>query len=205
MIFTISNPFRKLKDALDNASGVAEIHQLVKTAKQVGAQEALSEIPLPSPPVAEQLSNSAKAVENEMSFATMIKDVKSVASKIEAAFKKLFGDAPAWIAIAQGVLTYLGPIVVTILTVGGGSALGNEANTIIGNIKSDLATALATIDQADAATSVPNLLTGIQGQLPALLAAVKVSNPTVVSDVEKYTGIIDTEITALLNAIPAAA
>lgn len=136
-----------------------------------------------------------------MSVKTVILDLKSFASKEEAAFKKLFGDAPEWIGIAQGVLTYLGPIVVTILTVGGGAALGNEANEIIGNIKIDLATALATVSTANAATSLPNLLTGVQAQLPALLAAVKVSNPAVVSDVEKNTSIIGTELTALINAI----
>ena len=66
-------------------------------------------------------------------FSNVIKDLKSFGAKVEAAFKKLFGDAPTWIAIAQGVLTYLGPIVVTILTIGGGPALGEEANGIIAN------------------------------------------------------------------------
>ena len=138
-------------------------------------------------------------------FGNVIKDLKSFAAKVEAAFKKLFGTAPSWIAIAQGVLTYLGPVVVTILTVGGGSALGDEANVIIGTIKSDLATALATVTTVNAATSLPVLLKSVQSQLPALLAAVKVSNPNTVSEIENYTNIIDTEITALLNAMPAAA
>jgi hypothetical protein len=138
-------------------------------------------------------------------FSNVIKDLKSFSAKVEAAFKKLFGDAPSWIAIAQGVLTYLGPVVVTILTIGGGSALGNEANEIIGTIKTDLATALATVTTVNAANSLPNLLADIQTQLPALLAAVKVSNPSVVASIENYTNIIDTEITALLTALPAAA
>jgi len=138
-------------------------------------------------------------------FSNVIKDLKSFSAKVEAAFKKLFGDAPSWIAIAQGVLTYLGPIVVTILTIGGGPALGDEANEIIGTIKTDLATALAAVTTANAATSLPNLLADIQAQLPVLLAAVKVSNPSVVASIEKYTNMIDTEITALLTALPAAA
>lgn len=137
-------------------------------------------------------------------FSTVIKDLKSFASKVEGAFKKLFGDAPSWIAIAQGVLTYLGPVVVTILTLGGGAALGNEANLIIGNIKTDLATALATVTTVNGAGTLPKLLADIQLQLPALLAAIKVSNPSTVASIENYTNIIDTEITALLNALPAA-
>ena len=138
-------------------------------------------------------------------FSNVIKDLKSFSAKVEAAFKKLFGDAPSWIAIAQGVLTYLGPIVVTILTIGGGPALGDEANEIIGTIKTDLATALATVTAANGASNLPSLLADIQTQLPVLLAAVKVSNPSVVASIEKYTNMIDTEITALLTALPAAA
>ena len=137
-------------------------------------------------------------------FSNVIKDLKSFSAKVEAAFKKLFGDAPSWIAIAQGVLTYLGPIVVTILTIGGGPALGDEANEIIGTIKTDLATALATVTAANGASNLPSLLADIQTQLPVLLAAVKVSNPSTASEVENYTNIISTEITALMNAIPVA-
>jgi hypothetical protein len=135
-------------------------------------------------------------------FGNVIKDLESLSAKVEAAFKKLFGDAPAWITIAQGVLTYLGPIVVTVLTLGGGVALGNEANGIIATIKTDLATALAATQTADGATSLPSLLAGIQAQLPALLAAVKVSNPATLATIEKDVAIIDTELTALLNAAP---
>ncbi len=138
-------------------------------------------------------------------FSNVIKDLKSFAAKIEGAFKKLFGDAPSWIAIAQGVLTYLGPVVVTILTIGGGPSLGEEANQIIGTIKTDLATALATVTTVNATTSLPKLLADIQTQLPALLAAVKVSNPSIVASIENYTKIIDMEIAALLTALPAAA
>ena len=138
-------------------------------------------------------------------FGNFIKDIESFASKVEAAFKKLFGEAPSWIVIAQGVLTYLGPVVVTILTIGGGAALGDEANRIIANIKADLATALAVASTAAASTGLPTLLAGIQMQLPALLAALKVSNPASLSRIENYVAIIDTELTALLGATPAVA
>jgi hypothetical protein len=138
-------------------------------------------------------------------FSNLIKDLESFSSKIEAAFKKLFTEAPSWITIVQGALTYLGPIVVTILTVGGGTVLGDEANQIIASIKTDLATALAVSSTVGAATSLPSLLAGIQSQLPALLAAIKVSNPAALSTIEKDVAIIDTELTALINAEPALA
>ncbi len=134
-------------------------------------------------------------------FSKIVKDVESFASKIELALKKLFGDAPEWITIAQGVLTYLGPIVVTILTIGGGSALGTEANDIIGVIRTDLATAYAATQTVNGAATVQGLLTGIQAQLPNLLAALKISNPASLNEIENYVGIIGTELTALLDAI----
>ena len=137
-----------------------------------------------------------------MSFATIIADLKSFASKIESAFKKLFGDAPAWIAIAQGVITYLGPIAVTITGLIN-PALGTEASTIIANIKSKLATASALTSTLASATDVAAVLTDIQNDLPQLLAALQVSNPELVSKVTTYTSIFDTEIEALLAALPA--
>lgn len=135
-------------------------------------------------------------------FGSVVKDVESFAGKVEAAFKKLFSEAPSWIVIAQGVLTYLGPLVVTILTLGGGPALGEEANAILGSIKADLATALAVTSTVHAATGLPVLLAGIQAQLPALLAALKVSNPASLAKIENYVAILDTELVALLGALP---
>ena len=137
-------------------------------------------------------------------FSNVIKDLKSFAAKVESAFKKLFGDAPSWIAIAQGVLTYLGPIVVTILTIGGGAALGKR-RTDYWEHQGGPGDGAGYGDDGDAAGSLPKLLADIQLQLPALLAAVKISNPSTVTSIENYTNIIDTEITALLNALPAAA
>jgi hypothetical protein len=136
-------------------------------------------------------------------FSTIITDLKSFASKVEAEFKKLFHEAPSWLAIAQGVLTYLGPIVVTIADIAGGVALGTEANTIIADIKTKLATAAALATTVDNATSLTGLLADIQSDLPSLLSALQISNPSTVSSVTNYTDIIGTEITALLNAIPA--
>jgi hypothetical protein len=136
-------------------------------------------------------------------FSTIITDLKSFASKVETEFKKLFSEAPSWLVIAQGVLTYLGPIVVAIADVAGNAALGAEANTILADIKTKLATAAALVATVSNATSVTDVLMDIQADLPSLLSALQVSNPTTVVSVTNYIDIIGTEITALLNAIPA--
>lgn len=136
-------------------------------------------------------------------FSTIITDLKSFAAKVENEFKKLFNEAPSWLSIAQGVLTYLGPILVTVADVAGGAAMGSEANTILADIKTKLATAAALVTSVSDATNLTGVLTDVQSDLPSLLSALQISNPSTVTEVTNYTNIISTEITALLNAIPA--
>ena len=135
-------------------------------------------------------------------FGSIIRDLKSFASMVESEFKKLFKQAPSWLSIAEGVLTYLGPIVVTIVDVAGGPALGAEANVILEGIKTKLATVSAMVKTASNATGIVSVLTDIQDSLPALLAALQITNPSTVGNVTGYTDIVATEITALLNAMP---
>lgn len=135
-------------------------------------------------------------------FTKIIKDIESEASKFEDVFKKLFGEAPTWLTIASNFVGYAAPIITTIATLAGGPLVGTETGNILAAIKVDLATALATVNAVDAATSVPTLLKGVQSQLPALLAAVKIENPAIVSKVETYTTLISGEIDALLASLP---
>ena len=136
---------------------------------------------------------------------TIITDLKSFASKVETEFKKLFHEAPSWLSIVQAVLTYLGPVVVMLADAAGGAALGTEADTILADIKTKLATAAALATTVNNAPNLAGVLTDIQSDLPSLLAALQVSNPSTVSEVTSYTNTIGTEITALMNAIPATA
>lgn len=133
----------------------------------------------------------------------IIKDLKSFASKVESAFKKLFGNSATWIEIAQGVLTYAGPVLITAVSVEGGAPAGSAVSAVLSVIKTDLATALAALTSANAATTVPGLLASIQSNLPALLAAIKVENPALVSKVEAAVSLLTPEIDALIAAMPA--
>ncbi|MBW4037527.1 MAG: hypothetical protein HIU91_01395 [Acidobacteria bacterium] len=138
-------------------------------------------------------------------FGSIIGDFRSFASKVEAEFKKMFKEAPSWLAIAEGVLTYLGPIVVTIVDIAGGPALGTEAGAVLSDIKTKLATAAAMVKTAGSTTGIEGVLTEIQADLPVLLSALQVSNPTSVEKVTAYTEIVGTELAALLSSLSGSA
>jgi hypothetical protein len=144
--------------------------------------------------------------EREMSvFESLIKDVESFAGKVEKEFKRMFKQAPSWLAIAEGVLTYLGPVVVTIADVAGGPALGSEAEVVLSDIKTKLATAAAMVKTAGSVTGIAGVLEEVQTDLPVLLHALQVSNPGTLTKVTSYTDIVAAELAALLGAFPAKA
>jgi hypothetical protein len=102
----------------------------------------------------------------------------------------------------RGVLTYLGPVVVTIVDVAGGPAMGTEAESVLSDIKTKLATVAAMVKTAESTTGVEGVLAEIQTDLPTLLGALQVSNPAALEKVSAYTQIVGTELAALLSALP---
>ena len=139
-----------------------------------------------------------------MSLKTIITDIKTWAAKFEAEFKKLFANAPSWLTIVSGVLTYAGPIVTTLVTLVGGAPAGSATAAILAVIQKDIAVAQTAIAAADATTNVPALLASLQANLPALIAAAKVENVATVADIEKYANLLIPEIDALIASAPAA-
>lgn len=135
-------------------------------------------------------------------FGSMVGDLGSFASKVESEFQRMFKEAPSWLAIAEGVLTYLGPVVVTIAGVAGGPMLGAEASGVLSGIKTKMATAAAMVKTAGSAAGVAGVLAEIQTDLPVLLTALRVSNPATVEKVTVYTQIVGTELAALLSSAP---
>jgi hypothetical protein len=134
-------------------------------------------------------------------FTTIIKDLKSFASKIETAFKKLFNELPSWTAIVSGAITYVGPIVIAIVSLLN-PAEGSELATLLNSIKTKLATISALATSGSNATGIASALTDLQEDIPTLLSLVQVSNPTLVSKVETYANTILAELQALIVAVP---
>lgn len=139
-----------------------------------------------------------------MSLKTIIADIKTWAAKFEAEFEKLFTNAPSWLTIVSGVLTYAGPIVTTMVTLVGGAPAGSATAAILAVIQKDIAVAQTAITAADATTNVPTLLASLQANLPALIAAAKVENVSTVADIEKYANLLIPEIDALIASAPTA-
>lgn len=137
-----------------------------------------------------------------MTFATLIKDIKSDASKIESEFKTLFNEAPTWAAIAGGTIVRIAPLVTTLVTLTLGAPAGSETATILAAIKAKLAAGSMIASTIDASTSLPSLLTNIQSTLPTLLSAIQVENPQLVSKVSGVVSQIAMELSALIQSVP---
>jgi hypothetical protein len=136
-------------------------------------------------------------------FTTLIKDVKTFASKVEAGLKKLFGEMPKIEQIIASVLTVVAPLLQTLVALVDPVAAPATA-AILAEIKTDLATAYTAsvaVNTIADSSSIKSALTNIQSNLPALLAAAKVENVGVVSQIEGFVNAITPELEAVLTAL----
>lgn len=129
-----------------------------------------------------------------MSF---IKDLESFASKFENELEKLWNKAPSLETVALTTLTFVGPILETVFTIEGGSAVGNAVTTAINVAEQDLTAAKALITAIGPTVSVQSLISGVISDLSGLLKAAKVTNPTSVSNVT----LVVSELNALVAAL----
>jgi hypothetical protein len=134
--------------------------------------------------------------------------VKKFWSRVEAAFKKLFGST-TWEKTASATISFVAPLLETIV----GLAAGGPAATIVANIvatvQSDLATVSAVVTGA---TQTPpaneiqaclNALGSIKANFAALLAAAEVKNSAEATKITAVANTIIGEIDAILENLPA--
>jgi hypothetical protein len=87
--------------------------------------------------------------------------------KVWAEFKKLFGKEPQVAQVVRSVITYVAPVLETVVTLAAGSAAGTIVTNVINNVQADLAT-VSTLTDADVKnsakaaeiTSATNLIIG---------------------------------------------
>jgi hypothetical protein len=130
-----------------------------------------------------------------MSF---IKDLETFASKMEKEIEKLWGAAPKFETVALTTLTFVGPVLETVISLEGGPIAGNAATAIINKAETDLTAASSLVTAIGPTLSVKNLILGVQTSLSSLLTASQVKNPTSVADVT----LIVKELAALVAAFP---
>jgi hypothetical protein len=130
--------------------------------------------------------------------------------KVEDAFKKLFGST-TWEKTASSVLTYLAPLLETLVALTAGGPAAALATGIVDTLQSDLATVAAVVNGANATppanelAAVIQALESIETKLAALLTAAEIKNST---NAAKITAVVNTivgEVEAILENIPKAA
>jgi len=98
-------------------------------------------------------------------------------------------------------LTFVGPILETVVEVTEGPAVDAAVTLVINAAERDLIAAKALITAVGPTLSVKSLLAGVSSDLGGLLTAAQVTNPTSASNVKLVVG----ELNALVNAFPVAA
>jgi hypothetical protein len=131
---------------------------------------------------------------------SLISDLKSFVSRIETAFVKLFKKSPTVLQLAQGVVTYASPVILGLEAELAPAAESETAN-VLSTIKADLATLSASATAVNGSSTAAQAVSNLQAQVPALLAATKVENPSLVSKVEGVVNILGPELAALLTAL----
>jgi hypothetical protein len=119
-------------------------------------------------------------------FSTIDKDFKTVASKFESAYKKLWAAEPKIEQTIVAVISTVAPEVVAIAAISAGAPGAAAAAAIISEIKADLATVQVVVNASGVANpSVKSTLQAVVANLGLILAAADIKDPIVVATVTK--------------------
>jgi hypothetical protein len=129
---------------------------------------------------------------------SIITELGSYSSKIEAWLTEFLGQAPKWEHIVATGLTFIGPLLATTVTISAGSADGAKVATDLTAAQKDLADVSALLNSVGPTPSIIAALNAVVANLTALLADAHISNPTVSANIQLVIG----ELIALINAVP---
>ena len=128
--------------------------------------------------------------------------------RVENALKKIFGST-SWEQTATSVLTYVGPLVQTLVTLAAGGPAGALVGAAVATAKSDLGIAAAVVSGA---TSTPaandvalfvNAMNSVKANLTGILSAAEVKNSGKQSEITNAVNLIVGELDACLQNVPA--
>lgn len=126
--------------------------------------------------------------------------------KIASFFGKLFGSIPSWSQKASAAISYVAPLLNTILAFTAGPEYTGVVSNIVAQVQSDLALAAAVISEAHGAGGAPAGLSGtlqsIIDNLNGLLTAGHIKDPNLVAKVTILVNLIAGELQAVLTSIP---
>jgi hypothetical protein len=129
--------------------------------------------------------------------------------KVWAEFKKLFGKEPQVAQVVRSVITYVAPVLETVVTLAAGSAAGTIVTNVINNVQADLATVSTVIQQGTVApgstaeASIIAALNSVKSNLGTLLTDADVKNSAKAAEITSATNLIIGEVeAALTNLVP---
>jgi hypothetical protein len=106
----------------------------------------------------------------------LIKDLETFASKAEADLEKFLAKAPELEQIAVSVITYVGPLLQTIVTTAEGSAAGQLVAAGIAKAQAELVAAKGLFAAVGTSGSAASIVEGVAADLPAVLTAANVTD-----------------------------
>lgn len=129
--------------------------------------------------------------------------------RVGAAFKKLFGSS-TWEKQAASAISYVAPLLETIVGLSAGSAAQAEVTSVVTTVQTDLATVAAVIDggtvsDAHGAQVVINALTSVKSNLSGLLEVAAIKNSDKQAAITSAVNLIVGEVDAMLGSVPARA
>lgn len=132
---------------------------------------------------------------------------KSFFEKVGSELKRIFGST-SWEQTAEGVITYVGPLVETLAQLTLGTAASSALTGVLNSIKASLATLSAVVKGAATPSGSTDIqiataaINSVQDNLAGILADADIKNSGKVADIEATVTLIDNEMKALLANLP---
>ena len=125
----------------------------------------------------------------------------SLFGKVKAELKHLFVHAPGWEASAAATLTYVAPLVETIVVL-----VGPEAAPLVGaliqKVQSAMAAAAVVMKEAGPAPTLVTYLNAINGDLAQVASVAGIKDTAVSLKLTTTVNTIKAEVNAILGAVP---
>ena len=125
-------------------------------------------------------------------------------SKVKAELKKLFTHAPGWEASAAATLTYVAPLVETVVALVD-PAVAPAVDGVMAKVQSAMAAAAVVVKQAGPMPTLVTYLRAIQSDLAQVESVAGIKDPVSAAKLTTLIETIEGEIEAILTEVGATA
>ena len=123
-------------------------------------------------------------------------------AKVKAELKKLFTHAPGWEASAAATLTYVAPMVETVVALVD-PVVAPVVNGLIAKAQSAMAAAAVVIKDAGPTPTLITYLNAVRNDIALVESAAGVKDPATAAKLTALVGTITAEIEAILSEVSA--